>query len=208
MEEYDKFLEKIIPVGFPVLVGGDTNVARRIEDVFDRTDAPQNKQAPSCTVEEQKAFEKIVKNHCLKDQVERFQEKPKFTWFLNPSFRYQDKGMRVDHVLANRPMEKFIKYANTLECTYGSDHRPNLAILKTNTLDEIMKEHGNPHWLSPVSEINGVTDDILSVCSEITQKINSIKRELGKLWPQAHLDEDTLLDIVLADRDEQDQQIA
>ena len=58
MDEYDKFLDRIIPIGFPVLVGGDTNVARKTIDVFDRTDSPWNKHAPSCTVEEQKAFQK------------------------------------------------------------------------------------------------------------------------------------------------------
>jgi hypothetical protein len=56
--------------------------------------------------------------------------------------------------------------------------------------------------------VYGVTDDVLSVCGEITQKINSIKNELGKLWSQAHLNEDTLLDIVLMEREEQNQEIA
>ena len=71
-----------------------------------------------------------------------------------------------------------------------------------------MREHGNPHWLSPTVDVQGITDDILSVCGDITQKINSIKNDLGKLWPQAHLDEDTLLNIVLMERDEQNQEIA
>jgi exonuclease III len=93
------------------LVGGDTNVARKIVDVFDHTDAPHNKNSPSCTVEEQTAFEKIIEHHLLEDQVEKFQEEPKFSWFLNPSFRYQNKGMRVDHILANTSMQNFVKYA-------------------------------------------------------------------------------------------------
>ena len=72
----------------PLLIGGDTNVAFKDQDKYDNVSAEHNKNNPSCTKEERKALQKFMKDVGVTDQMEKFQEKPEYTGFLNPRDRY------------------------------------------------------------------------------------------------------------------------
>lgn len=104
MRKFRSFIKKTVPEGIPLMIGGDTNVARRNNDRYDAVDSDHNANNPACTKEERNELEKLITDLEVIDQMERFQNEPEYTWFMRPEDRYQNKGMRIDHVLANDMM--------------------------------------------------------------------------------------------------------
>ena len=166
----------------PWIWGGDTNVAIFICDRYDGAHSDINASNPSCTTIERETLHTFVKTFQLTDLILKYNKKPPFTWFFNRYDMVSNKGMRIDHIFSNTNASPIVKYATTLPDTYGSDHRPNIVLLKGAHSDTLAQQFALPCFLKdkPPKEIKQLlssqsSDRTHLLVNETEIMINEIK---------------------------------
>ena len=90
-------------LGFPLLVVGDLNVARRDNDVFDGSKNPSRKKWGGFKPYERQDFEELLRETQLFDVFEKLQcdDYDRYTYHFNPWHRRRNQGWRLDYFLSS-----------------------------------------------------------------------------------------------------------